>query len=393
MSSRPCATQAGFTLVEILVSLLIFTIVSLAMVGILFTATNLFKAGESGRATTDEAVAALGVIDDDLRRMVSGRDGGVFYSALHDPSGSETGTGDCAVAFEIAQPNPMLIQGNQYAANGQAAMVQGVGARLLVLYFVEPPSSNTNLPALGTAQNEELLYRLQAPILSDVQASNQTPNPANNQNWTAPPATDVQYIEQLLNPATRQVWQNWPSGLPGGGTVVGQPTIVARRALHFGVWVSTEEDPRGQWGNWTLDAGTPAQAIPPTATAAYSTQADPTAAITTAAANFPTAVLFTLALSAGRFAPTGQMIADLGTSPDTIRIGGIDALPVVPGAKILINDEWMQYSGYANGVLTLDANAPNAGRGALRSTIQQAHARGEVVRWGTMFSLGRIFPH
>ncbi len=254
-----------------------------------------------------------------------------------------------------------------------------VGARLLVLYYVE-------MPAAGSAQGkEEILYRLQVPILSDQL---QLPLPA---GLASGPATDVQYIEQLLAPATRSQWLVQPAG-SAGGVIQSQPAVVARQALHFGAWISTELNPRLQSGNWTTDTGTPPADIPPTALAAYSTQADPAAVLTTNESPFPSAVLFTVVLSSGRFAPVGGMIADLGGTPDQMRIGGISSLPVVPGAKLRIGSEWVQYSGYSGGVITLDQASANGGRAALRSS-QSNHQRDEPVRWGSTFSLGRIFPH
>ena len=130
--SRPRPTRAGFTLVEILVSLMIFSIVSLAMLGILLASTNIFRFGEFGRASTDEAVSTLAILDEDVRHMVPGRDNGLFYSILHDPVGTGAQlslpvSGDCATAFIIYQTNSGLVQGQNASADRAAILAQHGG--------------------------------------------------------------------------------------------------------------------------------------------------------------------------------------------------------------------------------------------------------------------------
>lgn len=430
--------RCAFTLTEILVSLLIFSIVSLAMIGILITSTNIFRSGEFGRAATDEAVAALGVIDEDLRRMIPGHDNGFFYAILHDPAGNNASqfciqppyapaenapqTGNCATAFLIYTPHPDQI-GSRYTPSQQQA--QGtqtgtlnnaaVGARVMVVYFVEQEQVEAaSLPASaqpmasGALLTEEVLYRLQVPIISEL-----TPLLATMTNLPAMPAgvtmptTDVQFAEQLLTPSVRRWWLNLPSQFQGqaGAYLLTPPGMVARRVLHFGTWISTDTQPRSFSGNWVADTSN--NAIPPLASATatsiapYSTEADTPPVGTVTQQSFPTAVLFTMALAAGRFAPTGTVVADLGGSPEQIRITGIGALPSLPGSKIRIGppgqSEWVQYTSYQNGILTLalqnDPYAPTGGRGALRSTPLASITHGLPVAWGQMYSLARVFPH
>ena len=71
-------TRSGFTLVEILISIMIFVVVSGAMIGILLIGTDLFRRGEFSRAANDETVAVVGTIEDDLKHMVPAADGGWF---------------------------------------------------------------------------------------------------------------------------------------------------------------------------------------------------------------------------------------------------------------------------------------------------------------------------
>lgn len=68
--------RRGFTLIEILVSLMILSVVSTAMLGILLTATELYRTGQASRAAHDELVAITAALEDDLARLVPERDGG-----------------------------------------------------------------------------------------------------------------------------------------------------------------------------------------------------------------------------------------------------------------------------------------------------------------------------
>jgi type II secretory pathway component PulJ len=422
---RAPGRRAGLTLVEILVSLMIFSVVSLAMFGILLASTNIFRSGEFGRASTDEAVSALSILDEDVRRMVPGRDNGLFYSILHDPvTGAQPAfpvSGDCATAFMIYQTNVGLIQGQNASQTAQQSLQHGGGGeRQLVIYYVECPSVQ-NDPGQSDIlpQNEETLWRLQVPLLEDIPQS-QFPTAASLLPYPQP-TTDVEFIEQLLSPALRQAWlialrQAWQlAGVTDKS--LSAPSAVAKRVLYFGTWISNEQQQRAAAGDWLVDSTAPsAMSIPPcnvttasnAITTAYSTQADPTVATTmpasptsaaaVAASSFPAAVLFTLSLSVGRYAPQGTVVSDLGGSPDQIRVANLGALPLTPGSKVRIGTEWVEYSGYSSGVLTVmpanqDPLLPLGGRGALRSTQQATITRSMPVQWGPMYSMARTFPH
>ena len=102
--------RRGFTLVEILVATSIFAVVSVAMIGIYATATDLVRLGESRRAAADEAAATLSMFDEDLRRIVPPEAGGFFFAAvpLHAPGPTQEITwdpgGSMAIAFVISDP-------------------------------------------------------------------------------------------------------------------------------------------------------------------------------------------------------------------------------------------------------------------------------------------------
>ena len=108
----PAMTRArsGFTLVEILISIMIFVVVSGAMIGILLIGTDLFRRGEFSRAANDETVAVVGTIEDDLKHMVPAADGGWFYAEVLSGAGAGWANGDCVVAFLITNPDPSMIQ-------------------------------------------------------------------------------------------------------------------------------------------------------------------------------------------------------------------------------------------------------------------------------------------
>jgi hypothetical protein len=323
-------------------------VVSLAMITILLTATKLFRAGEYGRASTDEAVAALGTLDDDLKRMVPARDGGFFYAAMYPNDTAATPprppNGNCVVAFTINQPTIEAVSSN------------GSPARLVVAYWVDTVTN-----ADGTT--EDVLYRGVMPTYQDLN------DPTIKSN--------LDVVGKLFQ---------------------SQPPAVARRCLHFGVWLSCEEQPRTDIGDWEqtysdITAATK-QPAAPNATRIFCTEPG-----VGGAANpnqqpdpdpFPTAVRFTLALAAGRYGPNGFVIDDNGT--DHIRVTGLPSVPLTPGSMARIEDEWVRYSDYQGGALVVDTTATPANRGAVRSTAKQ-HQRQTPVRLGQLYSLARIFPH
>jgi prepilin-type N-terminal cleavage/methylation domain-containing protein len=95
--------RPGFSLVEILVATGIFAMVSVAMIGIYSTATELVRLGESRRAAADEAVATLAMLDDDLARITPPEAGGFFLAQM--PTAIDLGWdpgGSMAVAFTIS---------------------------------------------------------------------------------------------------------------------------------------------------------------------------------------------------------------------------------------------------------------------------------------------------
>jgi prepilin-type N-terminal cleavage/methylation domain-containing protein len=121
--------RAAFTLIEILVSLMIFSIVSVAMVGVLLGATNVYRAGESARVAHDSTATVLAQISDDLQRMVPAADGGYFFCKVHPATLEEAG-GSMLVSFTIVNPDTSDLQ--TVVAPGLLAS----NARQVVTYWV-----------------------------------------------------------------------------------------------------------------------------------------------------------------------------------------------------------------------------------------------------------------
>ncbi len=362
------SSRAGFTLAEILVSILIFTIVSLAMVTILLTSTNVFRAGEYGRASTDEAISALGIIDDDLKRMVPEKAGGFFCCRLFSgtvPPAATPPNGNCAVAFLITDPDP------------DAITISGEKARKLAVYWVTTVVING---VDGSPHREEQLYRALSPIASE----DDEPGPGD------PPLPPTVLNVDVVN---RYLALQDPSGVSATAPVPlpncllrAKPVIIARNCLHFSVWVSNANsrrqpmNPTGTTDNWLKDTAN-IEIAPTLAGADYCTETVPGFVPDP----FPMAVRFSVTLASGRYGPSGYVIEDQNPN---IRIAGVQGVPTVPGAMVRIDDEWVQYRDYVGGVLQVDP----AMRGARRSTMT-THLRNAPVRLGQSYTLVRTFAH
>jgi hypothetical protein len=228
----------------------------------------------------------------------------------------------------------------------------GANARLLVMYWTE-------IIDRGKPTEDDVLYRAVSPLAVDLGK-----------------AKDLDILTAEFTP---------PAGSRLPELRFSPPEVVARRCLHFGAWVSTDQAPRRSFDDWTQDlAGNP---LPPDASSDYATA---TAGNATPDP-FPAAIRFTLTLSTGRFAPTGYVIDDNGT--DRIRIAGLPAVPTVTGAMARIGNEWVQYSGYSSGALEVDS-AHGGLRAARRSApVSGGHQRGERVMIGQTYTVARTLEH
>jgi prepilin-type N-terminal cleavage/methylation domain-containing protein len=355
------AGRCGFTLVEILISIMIFVVVSGAMIGILLIGTDLFRRGEFSRAANDETVAVVGTIEDDIKHMVPAADGGWLYAEVVNGAGSGWANGDCILAFLITNPDSSLIQHD------------GSFSRLKVAY--------------GCYQGR--IQRATAPLVTTIQ------DPQGIQDIAA----FVQSIPSYLNGSNTGA-AVVPGAPPAVATVTS--TTVTSGCLYFGVSLlingnPTYPPPTTSTVSGSIDWEAPLGActvLPPWAgQAAYDTSmAQP---LGQANMPMPSVLRLSLVLTGGsRFAPRGQVIADNGT---TLRINGLSALPTAPGSMLRVDaagggsTEWIGYSAVTTSITNgtvISCPSPRS----LRRTTTTTHNRGDLVQVGQTYSIVRTLP-
>jgi len=324
-------TRRGFTLIEIMVSLMIFTIVSVAMLGIMLMASDIYRRGEAGRSANDEAVAVMAALDEDLGRIVPPVDGGWFYANL------DSNSGDTTIAFKIARRDRSLITSD------------GSGDRAIVAWWLKPQVVN------GVAQN--ILCRGEAPaLLLDA-------DPATDQ--------DLATLRQIMG-------------------VDGQPAEVTSGCLHFGAYLASADGARDLSQEW-LSEMNGAQTLP-NDTASLNTTLDP---LKFPAAIRITTVLTGGGRFAARgrlvrdISPSDTAIRIVGI-PSLSTVPG-SMVKISPPANPA-DGEWIGYRAYANGQLDCSGDStadPLLGRGRRRS-VAAAFPAQSLVEVGQSYSLVRI---
>ncbi len=322
--------RAGFTLLEILISIMIFMVISIAMVGVLSTATKLFRGGESARAANDEAIAVISMIDADLRRMVPAADGGFLYTKVlgADKAGNlitdPTQLGGCMVlAFKIRNPDPSAITET------------GKGSRLIVVYWVDSTG--------------------------DLNRRTETAADSDGDEATISEYTVVK-------------------------TLFGNPNPIARGCLYFGVDLSPDAAARTtlDWSDaLPLPIGTADQVV-------YTTEKTATLAMDP----FPGAIRLTLAITGGsRNAVSGAFIEDsaagirvAGVSQVATANGAMARIGDIGKAGEAV--EWVEYDSFKNGVLSYQGGRPQP----RRRTETQTHVRPARVYFCPTYTLVRTFP-
>ena len=99
--------RAGLTLIEILVSIMIFSVMSVAMLSTFTVSSSLFREGEGARAAADGAIGVVSTLDGDLRRLVPAAAGGFFYLGQHAVAGHDPG-GSTVLGFTALNRDPAL---------------------------------------------------------------------------------------------------------------------------------------------------------------------------------------------------------------------------------------------------------------------------------------------
>jgi hypothetical protein len=363
-------TRAGLTLIEILVSILILSVVSIAMIGILMVSSELFRRGEFSRSSNDEAIAVMGALDDDVKRIIPVVDGGWLYAGL-----STTANGNCILGMAIPNPDPTGITST------------GTNGRLVVVWFVDAQDELVRVQrALTTASlpgsppgslDENALLN----AVDDVIANNRSPSfLATN---TTPPVTPTQV--QIITTGCLN-FSPWLS--------LDDPNHVNFKRTHNATGIDWEDpacdflDPNnGNPNGFATSPGIPTT----TATGGVATTT------LTGAIPMPAAMRITVVLTGGgRFAPKGIMTGPI-TGGGEVPISGVAVLPTTPGSMLRIDpdpsnggvagtSEWIEYSNYSGGKATVQR------RGARRTSAVATHAKGDVVRIGVTYSLVRSLP-
>ena len=435
----PGLVRRGFTLVEIMVSLMIFVVVSGAMVGIMMMSSELFRRGEFSRSANDEVVAVLGAVSDDLNHLVPETGDGWFFAGVPSVSGNTL------VAFTTAGQNPDGI-----GARGQNAL------SVVGMWVEEIADQEPRLRRIVLDDSRDILDFISALVITSgvggrVITNFETLNAVgfsadgnevgggvscnkadlpDQKDWFARRimreflaggagvsdlAFTVDYHWRLPAGTTR------PAGSGAGGrdtlNVVVSSSVLTQGCLHFSAWVALNDipgmqrpkDAKGQpdWeqldasggtrlGPWGPSIGGGGQSevydtrpkgwIPPTANGGATVPKPP----------FPSALRLSFVLTGGgRFAPRGILQSDLddGIAAADFRYAGLGALPTAPGSMVRVGDEWIAYQFVRGGKIGYADHAvvSGPGRGARRSRVQ-AHQRGSTIRVGQSYSLVRAIP-
>jgi prepilin-type N-terminal cleavage/methylation domain-containing protein len=435
-------TRAGFTLIEIMVSLMIFIIVSGAMVSILTMSSELFRRGEFSRAANDETIAVLGALSDDINHAVPESGDGWLFGGIPSLSGNTL------IAFTTAGQN----------TNGLGS--RGQNARTIVAWWVEeknkdePPTLRRIvlddtldiLDFMGSLLTQNGIQNRKVTKFKELNCQGYDKNgiavPFGNKVSSVVPGDEPYEINWFARRVIRELARNprvvdlefkfkydWESPTEKysetnvDAHVIIPSTTITEGCLHFGAWLAVNEIPgmvrpkiesgdfAGQpdWEQLNIDSdpntklGPWANAInSPLGAESYDTRPERWTPNVTGGVSiqrkppYPSALRVSLVLSGGsRYAPRGTLQKALTAANDegTIPYAGLTGLPSLAGSMVRINDEWIAYQKITPTGLEYDiGNQQNGpGRGARRSTVA-AHERGSPIRIGQSYSLVKALP-
>ena len=439
ISLSACATKSrhGFTLIEIMVSLMIFVVVSGAMVSILMISSDLFRRGEFSRSANDETIAVLGAVSDDLNHMVPENSDGWFFAGIPRPSGNTL------VSFTTAGQNPDGI-----GARGQ-------NARSLVgLWVEETPDQEPRLRRIVLDDSRGILDFISSLVIASGEVGRIITG-FDTLNWNghnaagadaglggsisaaSPPADTDWFARQIMRSLSGSTGisdikftgrYNWipPAGTSGrGGAVDITPekpitissSVLTQGCLHFSSWIALNDIPGMQrpknaadqpdWEQLDANGGTRLGPWGPSLNGSHSSEDYDTrpkgwippaqnVIALTRKPPFPAAIRLSFVLTGGgRFAPKGLLQSELTAvaGAGDLRYSGFTGLPSTPGSMVRVDDEWIAYTNNGGGRLSFFDYSVNdgPGRGARRSTVA-AHTRGAVIRVGQSYSLVRAIP-
>ncbi len=369
MISRPVGPTrtSGFTLVEIMISIAIFTMVSGAMVAILIAATQIFQGGEAARAANDEAVAVLSTIEDDLRRAVPqappvidangqavpAQIGGWVYARVLDGNTSNTdNTGNCLIAWVIANPDRTGIN-----------PADGSGARQLVAYWVDSGRNlrrqTWNLGANGSVDttSRDAARAINAGTVNIGEII--TKDCLHFSAWIA-----VQDVEAMKRP-----FREKSPGTPERGCPDWEQVDSDKKTI-----LPPRYDPAGSGSRPAFDTAMPNGVV-----------SDP----------FPNAVRIAVTLTGGnRFATRGSVLSSSsnGTSSTRFRVKMDSGRPGL-GGLVRIQDEWMKVSKVEGSFITVDEADRGQRRSRVDSALDNLTAGSSKPLWaGLTYSVVRAFP-
>ena len=349
--------RRGFTLTEVLVALMIFSIVSTAMVGTLLLGTRLFREGEMGRAANDEAMSVLAVLDRDLEAAVPYAQYGDFYAVIPD-----TEHPDCVVGWTITNPDPETAHNEPTRFVLWGRDRNGVLRRTLLDSIAVLDGGGNATAADDNLRNNDPRDRLaNGTVITDRCRFFGA--------WLGATGAASAFPEEVrVIPEENTWWQRmWKAD--GSGPATATPPIRDTPALD-GIY-ATDRVPSGQLGL------------------------------------YPGALRVMLLLEGrGGTAKDGILLED---NTDSLRIAGIQGLSTAPGSVILVEYpgsggtydpvEIVGYRSYAGGYLEVNQNATDGplgsggkGRGVFRSITPGTHPRGRRVTACRTFSLVRALP-
>lgn len=340
--------RAGFTLLEVLVGVLIFSIVSVAMIGVLIGAVRIFRGGESARAAHDDAVAVLAQLDEDIARMVPQGDGGFFYLRVRDDDVTVPGflpdqLKSMVLAFKIRNPDAQAATTDASAVTPDTTSIR---SRLIVTWWVD---------------DDGWLNRVAAPATE----------------WQQDPLNRQREITQVA------------AALGGAGN------HLSANCLYFGADLSLDQELPAA-AQAPGDAGLSVRpdlawnGCLPVGTNKYCTE--PSASNPDVFQPFPRAIRIAVTLTGGsRNQLLGTIVRDTSSG---IRITGVGQVPLGMNALARIGDatsgtvEWIRYDLATGGVLTLAGGRPEP----VRRTVQATHNPGEPIVFGKTYSMVRSLP-
>jgi prepilin-type N-terminal cleavage/methylation domain-containing protein len=428
--------RRGFTLVEIMVSLMIFVVVSGAMVSILMMSSELFRRGEFSRSANDETIAVLGAVTDDLNHLVPESGDGWFYAGIPNRSGntmiSFTTTGQNANGLGTRGQNARTLIGlwvDETPDEKPKLRRVTLDDTLDILDFIGSLLTNNGLQGRKVTHFETLTAGgydskgSRITLLSITKAS-----VAEDKAWFGRQVMrELAGATDLADLEFTGVY-NWVSPTDTGKgesqvplEVIIPSSILTEGCLHFSAWLALNELPSMQRpkDKGTLYKGQPdweqidhngSTILGPWGKAVgggggaevYDTRPKNWKPSTTAGASvvrkppFPSALRLSFVLTGGgRFAPAGYLQSDLANdaSGGSFRVSGLQGLPSIPGSMVRVGDEWIAYQSVRSGSIYYEGLDPliGASRGARRSTVT-AHQRGTVVQIGQSYSLVRSLP-